>query len=205
MAGSGGPRERPESRRLRCHHGWCRRWSGDRRHGLSRWLMVASDRLPPSPGERIEIPTRATRGTYRLRAFAFLLGVPLVLVNILVSSSRRGPLTPLALLIGTAISIVIPALVLIGWEEFAWVRRVDLTPEGVTFHFRFHTRAVPWVHLAPTKVPAYQGGWRVVGTFPDGRRLPFPVTVDQARAVVASPWHDAWDLTPGVRESLGLN
>lgn len=160
--------------------------------------------LPSQEGHRVELRTHAAPGTVRLRAFAYLLGVPLVFVSIISSYLHRRPLTPAVLLIALAVSAAIPTIVLPGVEDFSWVRHVEATTNGISFRFRFHSRFVPWDRLSPAKYPAYRGVWYLIGCLPDGRRLPFPATVEQARMIVASPWHHTWELGPIIRESIAL-
>lgn len=167
-------------------------------------MTLLKDRSQPGGDALIKLPTKAKRFTILLRIFAYLFGVPCIFADVLVNDSIKGPLTQTSWIIALAYSVASATVVLLGVEEFSWVRRVDISPAGLVFHFRFHHRTVPWDRISLPWYNPEHGVWNLIGTLPNGKRRPFRVTVEQARVIVSSPWHSPWELRPEARAGLGL-
>jgi hypothetical protein len=91
--------------------------------------------------------------------------------------------------------------------ELTSVRRVTLDDSGVIFRFLFHKERAAWAELKPSGPPALHDLWAVLREQPKYRVNPraFTITVKQARAIMAHPNCPKWDLSPEVRQSLGLD
>lgn len=89
----------------------------------------------------------------------------------------------------------------IMWVALRWVRRVDVGPSGVVFHFMFHKDRRSWNALTPGARPASKNGW-ILQSVPPGRG--YLLTIPQARAIAGRPEAECWNLSNDVRATLGL-
>lgn len=90
-------------------------------------------------------------------------------------------------------------------EAIISVRQVRITPGGVTFRFIFHSEHRSWKELEPSRDPPRHGGWGLVSRYRNGRparQRGYPLTIDQARAVLSNPNCPRWELPSSIREGL---
>lgn len=91
-----------------------------------------------------------------------------------------------------------------AWEMRA-VRRVRITPEGVSFGYRLHRVWVTWYDLGPSDAPPDHDVWVIrQRRRPRGAIFRY-VPVNLAQAVVTYRFHDAWDLSDPASEGLKVH
>jgi hypothetical protein len=107
--------------------------------------------------------------------------------------------------LGSAVGVVAAAILLT--EGLTSVRQVDIDERGVRFQYPFHKEFGSWEKLSYYPTYLEPNVW-VISRARQGRRVSVRghrVTKDQARAIVSYPSCPKWNLSPEVRQSLGLD
>jgi hypothetical protein len=144
-----------------------------------------------------EIPTRGLMRIEKRLLLMYTL-VPLALAAyVWVTWIPRSVVLADGLFVGILVSCGMVGLLLASRQA---TRRVSISPDGATFH-------LPWAELRPSTALAWNGMWGLVwhrAFHRPGYGTPFIVTLEQGKALVSSPYHAPWDLSPAVLDSLGV-
>lgn len=88
------------------------------------------------------------------------------------------------------------------------VRRIDIDPDGVTFHYLLHKERGRWGDLSPHRFSSSRRpyftreSWSLSRRTPEGRLRANALTREQALAVLRYPGRPAWDVTGVPWEAL---
>jgi hypothetical protein len=102
-----------------------------------------------------------------------------------------------------AVSASALVLLILGVIEFASIRKIELSSDGVRFVYAFQKLLVRWDELRPPIYPYFQGislGWQ-----PRGAPAPtkwFPLNRRMANAVLDDPRCPRFQLSEDIRKSL---
>jgi len=92
-------------------------------------------------------------------------------------------------------------------EEGTQVRRIRLSPTGVTFHYLIHRETRRWDDIEPYVIPARKGVWGVQSRramLGSSRKRGYPLTLAQARALLEYPACPRWSLPSEVARSIDV-
>ncbi len=104
-----------------------------------------------------------------------------------------------------AVSVAVLAGVDLLLLALTSVRRIDIGPDGVTFHYLFNREFGAWSDLSPGNLPAQHGLWFVLRRRPGARRVPVRahrITLKQAEAILSCKARPNWNLSPAIAQSL---
>ncbi len=158
------------------------------------------------PGER---PTWVPTGPAVLRRnrwqSVLLVAVIAVIVLPLLAASG-GPAGAAFLLVAFAINGVLIAVVL--WASYCQITRaIGIARSGVILTRKAGEVRIPWAILQPGVMPPRRGVYWFQYLVPGKAALSrgFLATIDQARAILSSPFAPPWVLTAAVGAGLGLS
>jgi hypothetical protein len=103
---------------------------------------------------------------------------------------------------------VIVGLYDLALTEVLSVRRIDIDPEGVTFHYLLHKERGRWGDLSPHRYTSPRGSyfgrgsWSLSRRNEEGRLRGNKLTREQALAVIRYPGRPSWDFSGAPWEEL---
>lgn len=129
---------------------------------------------------------------------------PVAVLFIIYLSGPRPPTDVVPRLIGI---IVFLAVVDLFVEAIVSVREIRVDSNGVTFGFIFHSEHRDWRDLEPSRQLPGHGGWGVISRRRgnrSSRQRGYSLTIEQSRVLLSYPSCPKWELSPSIREGLGL-